>query len=70
MPDLRKNIQTKPPQISLLLVLSADNRLDPDKARQNVGPDLDPNSIPERTFRKKKKMILKQISIKNSAIVQ
>ena len=36
------------------LLISFANSLDPDQARQNVGPDLDPNCltdvIPERFF--------------------
>ena len=34
----------------LLLVMTADNSLDSDQARQYVGLDLDPDGIPERTF--------------------
>ena len=30
---------------SCRLLITFANSLDPDKARQNVGPDLDPNSL-------------------------
>ena len=32
------------------LLITIANSLDPDKARQNVGPDLDPNCLTPRRF--------------------
>ena len=47
------------------LLITFANRLDPDQARQNVGPDLDPNCLTLKWYSKKnfsKMLILKKIS--------
>ena len=48
------------------------NRLDPDQAGQNVGPDLDPScfdtyGIPERIFQKR--LILKKINRRQKSMI-
>ena len=58
---LKSLVNSLPTECRLLITFA--NSLDPDQARHNVGPDLDPNCLTFRWYSKKnfsKKLILKK----------